>query len=261
MSFPIPQEWTPELDLAAAGDHPLAEFAELAVVERFPVKPSVMRDLLGTAIRQISFSDPRIDEVSGRAIGTREKKRDDNLGGTERKLLLVGFRPVPGLPGSCRLAWIVLEEGSQRPHEDDFRKMRDFRRVIVSLIAPLLEAKTEPGGAPKTDPTAPPHDSVLGPGEDLEGLYTGNLRTTPDARSKRRWATCDRERSPSADTRSAIATPACATGRGRRTEDHGDPRECRDSGLSGLARGQYGEVLHEHPAQALPRIGFRGAFL
>jgi hypothetical protein len=135
MSFPIPQEWTPELDLAAAGVHPLREYAELAVVERFPVKPSVMRDLLGTAIRLISFSDPRIDEVSGRAIGTREKKRDDKLGGTERKLLLVGFRPVPGLPGSCRLAWIVLEEGSERPHEDDFRKTQVYLGSLVGNTA------------------------------------------------------------------------------------------------------------------------------
>lgn len=157
-------------------DHPLPEHADEAAVETFRVKPGAVRDVLATAIRQSGFSDPKIDELSGRATASRERRYNDQIGGVERKIFLAGWKSIDGSPGSCRVAWIIREEGNRRPGDDDRRKMRDFRAVLSSLLSAVAEAQPGAAGGASRDASRPPHNPVLAPGEILEGLYSGNLR-------------------------------------------------------------------------------------
>ena len=162
--------------MPARDDHPLPEHADEAAVETFRVKPGAVRDGLATAIRQSGFQDPKIDELSGRATASREKRHNDPLGGSERKLFLAGWKPVAGSPASCRVAWIVLEDGSRRPKDDDKRKMRAIPRRSSRAPQPHHRDAPGMGGNASPDLSTPPHNPVLGPGETLEGLYSGNLR-------------------------------------------------------------------------------------
>jgi hypothetical protein len=140
---------------------------EAIEVATYPVKMSVLRDVLYSVFRQCGFETPQIDDASRMVTAVRSLPLPPPLSGSRRTCVSMTWEAVEEKPRETIVAWTAVDQSPGSGGRPDRKATTQIAEVLAAGVAAAKGVDAEDEAA---------SERILGPGEVVRDPGRGGLR-------------------------------------------------------------------------------------